>query len=509
MSRPILAVKAIDLQEEASNSCLTSQSFQDQTLLAHVELWIEGPNYAVLAVRAEMHPPIPATCIPRSVLVTLSEEFIQDSFHSYLKSSLSQAKGERLLDADVLASAESDLMITGPALCLYFAALRCTTNPPSVPLPRNTKSGARNQPTDLSFENCPAPFISFLKVWANTVPKIQGLVPEAQHDLARVICGLEPLMPNAPSTPLVHGIAAALRAVAIEISQRRSFQDRYASDLQAALDAGGAPSPRKASFVPPPVYVPSPSTSRSPSPNPSTRSSIESNAPPLPARSSYEKPPRSPGMLSPSSSSTSYLAVPPSPTSSILNHDAPAIEFIRETLYAALGDVLAQHPLLRRLLKQDPARAYFGSVALAILDVSTRCITADGAVIGVRGKRLTASECPPQLLPFMKELVGIGHAAKSMEEEDNEDAIKAIQTGQDVPEQTRLERVKLVLEGGIGYEFDELSRVNTERQRRRSVEGRAVAFANRVNALSLGMTRLRAFRERQDQVFKVLAGVSS
>ncbi|KAF9037651.1 hypothetical protein BJ165DRAFT_1532303 [Panaeolus papilionaceus] len=442
--------------------------------------------------------------------ITLSEEFIQDSFHSYLKSSLAQAKVERLLDADVLASAEGDLMITGPALCLYFAALRCTTNPPSVPLPRKSKHGARSQPTDLSFENCPQQFISFLRVWANTVPKIQGLVPEAQHDLARVICGLDPLLANAPTTPLVQGIAADLRAVAIEISQRRSFQDRYASDLQAALDAGGPPSPRKASFVPPPVYVPSPSTSRSPSPNPSTRSSIESNNPPPPSsRTSHEKAPRSPGMLSPGSSSTTYLTVPPSPTTSILGTDSPAIEFIRETLYAALGDVLGQHPLLRRLLKQDPARAYFGSVALAILDVSIRCITPDGAVIGVRGKRLGVGECPPELLPFMKELVAVGHAAKVMEEEDNNDAIQAIQSGEDVPDQTRLERVKLVLEGGIGYEFDELRRSNTERQRRRSVEGRAVAFANRVNALSLGMTRLRTFRERQEEVFKVLAGVSS
>jgi hypothetical protein len=43
----------------------------------------------------------------------LSEQVIQDSFHSYLKSSLTQAKAERLLDADVLSSAEGDLMITG------------------------------------------------------------------------------------------------------------------------------------------------------------------------------------------------------------------------------------------------------------------------------------------------------------------------------------------------------------------------------------------------------------
>lgn len=43
----------------------------------------------------------------------ISEQLIQDSFHSYLKSSLTQAKLERLLDAEVLSSAEADLMITG------------------------------------------------------------------------------------------------------------------------------------------------------------------------------------------------------------------------------------------------------------------------------------------------------------------------------------------------------------------------------------------------------------
>ncbi len=43
----------------------------------------------------------------------LAESFIQDSFHSYLKSSLTQAKLEKLLDADVLSSAQGDLMTTG------------------------------------------------------------------------------------------------------------------------------------------------------------------------------------------------------------------------------------------------------------------------------------------------------------------------------------------------------------------------------------------------------------
>jgi len=44
---------------------------------------------------------------------TLSEYLVQDSFHSYLKSSLAQAKVEKLIDVDLLASAEGDLMITG------------------------------------------------------------------------------------------------------------------------------------------------------------------------------------------------------------------------------------------------------------------------------------------------------------------------------------------------------------------------------------------------------------
>ena len=48
--------------------------------------------------------------------MSLSEQFVQDSFHSYLKSSLTQAKTEHLLDVDVLSSAEGDLMITGKQL---------------------------------------------------------------------------------------------------------------------------------------------------------------------------------------------------------------------------------------------------------------------------------------------------------------------------------------------------------------------------------------------------------
>ncbi|EGN98749.1 hypothetical protein SERLA73DRAFT_181379 [Serpula lacrymans var. lacrymans S7.3] len=390
----------------------------------------------------------------------LSEEYIQNSFHSYLKSSLTQAKVEKLLDADMLASAEGDLMITGPALCLYFAALRSTTNPASVPLPRRSKT---SPPVELSESNCPPLFVSFLRVWSSNVPRIQSLAPQYQHDLARVICGLEPL--SQPPDPNLNGISADLRAVAIEISQRRSFQDRYASDLQAALDAG-SPSGRsslrvKASFVPPPVYDPSP--------------------------------------ISPSSSKTSF-GRSPSPT--ILTANSPAIEFIRETLYASLADVLERTPSLRRLLKRDPSRAYFASVSFAILDVAVTAVTPTGAVMGVLGKELTLEECPKELQPFMAELAAIGNAAREMEEEDDEVAMRCAERGDDIPE-PRLDRVRKVLEGGVGYQEGR----EREGQGRRSVEGRAVAFTNRINALGLGISKIKAFRDRQADVFKVLAGI--
>ncbi|KAJ7510101.1 hypothetical protein B0H11DRAFT_1176303 [Mycena galericulata] len=431
----------------------------------------------------------------------LSESYIQDAFHSYLKSSLTQAKAEHLLDADVLSSAEGDLMITGPALCLYFAALRCTTNPPSVPLPRHTKS---SRPMELSYDNCPEAFIPFLRVWSNTVPAIQALAPEHQHDLARMICNLEPLV--TPLQPSLNGIAADLRAVAIEISQRRSFQDRYASDLQAALDSGATPSSpgsKRAAFVPPPSYDASPASSANSSP----RSSLDGHShQSSPQYANHNLPPQSPSYLSPARSATaSQTGFPPrTPSPVILGQNSPAIEFIRETLYASLADALDRQPSLRTLLKTDPPRAYFASVAFAILDVATTSMTADGAVIGVLGQNLTLAQCPPELRPFMAELASIGRAAREMQEEDDETAMKYAARGKVIPP-TRMDRVRMMLEEGVGYAQGQ--RENEEG--RRSVEGRAVSFTNRINALSLGMTRLRAFRERQADVFKVLAGIGA
>jgi hypothetical protein len=189
----------------------------------------------------------------------LPEQYVQDAFHSYLKSSLTQAKMEGLLDAEMLSSAEADLMITGPALCLYFAALRCTTNPPSVPLPSISES---TSPKELTISNCPSSFTTFLHIWSARVPEIQNLPREYQRDLARIICDIDPIFD--PSEKNLRGLAADLRTVAIQISQRRSFQERYGEDLQVAIDSGSessvAGTTQKAHFVPPPMYEPSPTT---------------------------------------------------------------------------------------------------------------------------------------------------------------------------------------------------------------------------------------------------------
>lgn len=346
--------------------------------------------------------------------------------------------------------------------------------------------------------------MSFLNVWASCVPRIQSLAPEHQHDLARIICNLEPLARN-PDISL-GGIAADLRAVAIEISQRRTFQERYGGDLQAAIDAGSGGSSGvrvTASFVPPPVYDPSPTSSPGASPRSQASNLPASLRPGSPGQiMSHNLPPQSPSHLSPNPAPRTPSPSRSTPSPTFLIQDTPAIEAIRETLYASLADVLERSTSLRRLLKRDPPRAYFASVAFAILEVATTSITPEGSIVGVLGRELTVAQCPRELRPMMLELGAIGRMAKEVEEEDTEEAMKLAQAGKDIPP-PRMERMKLMLEEGVGHDARQGS------DGRRSVEGRAVAFANRVNALALGMTRLKAFRERQKDVFKILAGIGS
>jgi hypothetical protein len=356
-----------------------------------------------------------------------------------------------------------------------------------VPLPHPGKS---RPPTDLSESNCPLVFVSFLRVWAKSVPQIQGLSPGYQHDLARIICGLEPL--SQPLNRSLSGIAADLRAVAIEISQRRTFQDRYAADLQAAINAGGPNTSATVSFVPPPVYNPSPS------PQPSTR---------LSPRTLKDERSPSRNSTKPSVPGSSYSSSP-----KVLAASSSAIDLIRETLYAALADVIERSPSLRRLLRSDPPRAYFASVAFAILELATVSITQEGSVRGVLGQEMTIQQCPHELKPLMLEFAAISLSAKDAEEEDDREAVELVSRGKQPPE-PQMERVRKVLERGIGYDVRSMTELLSPRSDdeddKRSIGGRAVALANKINGLALSMTGLQAFRDRQKDVFAVLAGIGS
>ncbi|KAG8805876.1 hypothetical protein FRC18_006442 [Serendipita sp. 400] len=148
-------------------------------------------------------------------------------------------------------------------------------------------------------------------------------------------------------------------------------------------------------------------------------------------------------------SSSRSRSRPASPT--FLPPDSPAINLIRETLYAALGEVIASTPSIKSLMQTDPARAYYASVALSILTVSVDCITVDGGVITPLGRVLTIQECPEGYRPLMAELGRISKKAKEIETEDNDRAIVAVRAGEASPE-PRLDRVRRMLEFGVARE---------------------------------------------------------
>lgn len=118
----------------------------------------------------------------------------------------------------------------------------------------------------------------------------------------------------------------------------------------------------------------------------------------------------------------------------------------------------------------------------------------------------------------MKEIILIGIEAGKIEDADTEELVKRLsESSKEEAWEPRLDRVRKILIGGLSNNGDydtgnATSRVCGEeggRIRRKSVQNSTLAFANRINALSLGMTSLRGFKERQSEVFTVLMGVAN
>jgi hypothetical protein len=121
----------------------------------------------------------------------LDEQYVQDAFHSYLKSSLAQAKAERLLDAELLSSAEGDLMIAGtphpiPRLILLIS-LQGPHSVSSLPryaaTPHDKPSLCTAPPTHSQYRLKDLPTTNALPLQLRIhlhplcVPHIQALVP--------------------------------------------------------------------------------------------------------------------------------------------------------------------------------------------------------------------------------------------------------------------------------------------------------------------------------------------
>ncbi|KAG9121791.1 hypothetical protein FRC07_002105, partial [Ceratobasidium sp. 392] len=110
-----------------------------------------------------------------------------------------------------------------------------------------------------------------------------------------------------------------------------------------------------------------------------------------------------------------------------------------------------------------------------------------------------------------------------MSEEDDRRAMYLAERGHDIPE-PRVDRLKRTLRTGVAEQRSEerAARSNSRRERgrspggtdddsdegRRSPSSSTVRFANRINELALRMTSLPQFRERQQEVFSILKGVS-
>ncbi|GAA5855800.1 hypothetical protein JCM3766R1_004059 [Sporobolomyces carnicolor] len=430
--------------------------------------------------------------------MSLTDQQVINGFHTLVQDSLAQARGEGLLTDDQLASADAAVQVAAPSLALFFAALG------STPTPRGGRvCGPSISSPDRSFvltsDNCPPSFANAFALWQSTVGPIQELASDGdqRHDLALVLCDHEPVSNRIDLG--VAKLASELKAIGLEILQRRTFQLRFQTDLNVAL--GSAVRPRSphidatktATFEPPPMY----SEGRPTSDTKRAYSSIEDE------ERRYLAAGRGAGMRT-----TNVVE------STVTGEQESNLSVIRETLYSAFADAIVDTPsILGQLARGLAAQAFFASTCLAIVEVALTRVEQDGVRVVQMGrgvpKVVGVDETPPHLRPFLSRLVELSQALQEIARIDDETAIRRAcretERGDDddddvAPNSSPLmDRLKRRLAEGVSLEE---SRDGRDEQELRTL-------GNAINEMALGMTSLPAFQERQSEAFKVLVAVTS
>ncbi|KDE06668.1 hypothetical protein MVLG_03015 [Microbotryum lychnidis-dioicae p1A1 Lamole] len=426
----------------------------------------------------------------------VTEEAVIAGFHSIMKDSLAQAKGEGLLDDKELSSGDLDIRIAGPGLALFFSALGATPGP-SISAPDGSFT--------LTNENCPPFFLSFFHLWQASVPSIRRLPLEARHDLALLLCSKEPLQSVLRRD--VVKLSGDLKAVALEIAQRGTFQQRFQADIQFALQARVRSHPNDVK-----IYSgPSESTASEEGAPPPRYEAMASNQPgPLLGFADTAR--RGSDADHRGSSSGGMVRHETSDAAMMEN-----LKVIRETLYSALADVLVSSTSLRSLASRGPewqSRLFFASSCLAILEVALTRVDDEGVrtVNLGSGRRsvIEASDTPPHLRPLFTKLLQVSRVARSTMQQDD---VRAIQEAtDDVPPSTsRIDRLRYRLENGVEHETE--TREGARGQGADDEDGAegstVVKLANGINELALAMARLPEFSERQAEVFKIVSAVQT
>ena len=322
------------------------------------------------------------------------ERDVIEAFHLLARQSLAKARSDGLIDASyVESSTEEELQILGPArepraparkhlrnngidasspdgltclrtwsqVCLFFAGLESITDPASVTVPPTNSS---EREFVLSVTSCPATMLGLFRLWQKAVPILQSLSIDQQADVARLLCDLEPQ--TSPITTQMVKIAADLSSIAIAIAQRKTYLERYASDLE---DLMGRRPPA------PPQYTP-PQSSLQQVYGQDNKEQEEAHPRrrPLPIPPADELAPSTLYRVNSTASTSTQATVMDEPD--IPMTDDPELETVRQTFYAVLAEIITDAPRLAIMLREDPARGIYTSETIGRkMHLAHDCVT--------------------------------------------------------------------------------------------------------------------------------------